>query len=519
MKPNVVFFGPTHSGKSTLVGYLVAKTTPHFHLDNELAAIKRELGDNYKPSQSFAYLVDDTKQERFADLKPSLKDGGAMGTTIHVHTKYIELAGNAVVVFDTPGAAHRSRERLRAQYHGNVGVFVVEAGDIVKQKALAGTVEEFLAPLFTWKQLQGDPRHFVIVLSKCDKIDFDRKIVEDAKAEICKLLQSDNQVLNIVPVAIEVAARTDHNVISQSKMLSWFEGPTLGTLLRTLAKEHQIEADGDSLLFNIFKLLDLDFPGLIVEGKVLRGDIAKGDQLVFAPILFNNRTHRALTATVESIRHVKDEIDLSHLECGDVGSLKLTDLRIDGKRVDRRFLDKVSTTCAFRPGQPIVMGRILRIEARNETQLNQLDLLQHVKLLWFGRTIDARVIRLGGSMNPSELYVETISTPVALPFAGEQLSITDLLLLIHDRHFIQATIKELGEFSWLRTRKAPFSDYLETFSNLEFKEVDETLVFEAQEAESIVRKLLRVSQRLQGEAHLSADDYDIGLRSDFLISK
>ena len=65
LKRNIAVFGPTHAGKSSLVGYLTVRTSldsrdwPRF-----VQGIQRELGTEYLPAQKFAYVVDTGKEER-----------------------------------------------------------------------------------------------------------------------------------------------------------------------------------------------------------------------------------------------------------------------------------------------------------------------------------------------------------------------------------------------------------------------------------------------------------------------
>ena len=67
MCKNIVIFGPTSSGKSTLMGYLQCHDREKKENQKIFDSIRREIekeGILYHPDRKLAYLVDTSKEER-----------------------------------------------------------------------------------------------------------------------------------------------------------------------------------------------------------------------------------------------------------------------------------------------------------------------------------------------------------------------------------------------------------------------------------------------------------------------
>ncbi len=93
---NIVVFGKAQSGKSTLLGYLYSKSNKKFNINEFERKTKAQLENSYRPSYLFAYIMDESKDERI--IKPG---------TRKLHIRKIALNEfTRITVIDTPGAEH-----------------------------------------------------------------------------------------------------------------------------------------------------------------------------------------------------------------------------------------------------------------------------------------------------------------------------------------------------------------------------------------------------------------------------
>jgi len=169
---NIAVFGPSHAGKSSLVGYLNVRTNSNPNdWERIVKGIQRELGSDYVPAQKFAYVVDTGKDER---SKESVHSG--MGTSKEMHTAAftLDVKGDKVAlnILDTPGTPIREREQYVGMYLGDIGIFVIEAPKIVERGwSDPEAVRKFFAPLIAWIEFKSDCA-FAVVISKFDQCDF-----------------------------------------------------------------------------------------------------------------------------------------------------------------------------------------------------------------------------------------------------------------------------------------------------------------------------------------------------------
>lgn len=526
MKHNIVVFGPAEAGKSTLIGYLTAKTIPNFDLNAFTRKLQSELGLHYEPKQKLAYIVDKSRDERLPHTRPQPKGKKRLGTSMYLHTQYLEWGHGdipGVTVIDTPGSEHSSRTRLRGQYWGDIGVFMVEIEKLSTSRYDPKTIHEFLAPLFAWQYLKGNSDMCLIVLSKCDRVDFDRLRIEQGIQEIHRLLSQKGRETEsqrkspCIPISIDVDNVLDQNVTMRPESMNWLSPHPLLETLKTLWRGSPRPKFNASTVFHVSRMYEHGRPHLVFEGKLLQGQIKLKDSVLIAPMCFDNKEFVAARAEVEDLRHVNQEKSLTHLSEGEIGSVKVRALRVDERAVKKQEVDALKTTCLFPSRDVLLLGWLLRFRVRDRDGSKQLHLSEHVGLLWFGRKVEAKVVHISRKEGKEEILLQLIGHPVAVPANGASPSFSDFLLMVRGTSFLNVQLIECGRFAhlkffWKDRFKAEL--YLQ---HLEWRwEKDGILLMSGKDVESnaldpLLDKLERLKESLVGNGPLAGEDYDISI--------
>jgi translation elongation factor EF-1alpha len=526
MKHNIVVFGPAESGKSTLIGYLTFKQTPNFDLDAFTRQLQNELDQHYDPKQRLAYIVDKARDERLPHVRPQAKGKKRVGTSMYLHTQYLEWDHGetpGVTVIDTPGSEHSSRTRLRGQYWGDIGVFMVEIEKLLFSRYDPSTIDKFLAPLFAWQYLKGKSDTCVIVLSKCDRIGFERAKITQAIQEIQRLLSQrggdagQQHKATCVPISINVDTATDHNVTARPDSMSWMSPQPLLDTLKTLWRQSPKKQTVGAIVFHVSRMYEYGHPNPVFEGKLLQGGIRLKDSVLIAPMLLDNKDYVVARAEVEELRHINQETSLDHLNEGEIGTVKVRTLTVGDYKVKKQELDELKTTCLFSRREVLLLGWLLRFRVRQLDKSVIIHLGEHVGLLWFGRKIAAKVVHVYSIGDNDEIVVQMLGDPVAIPENGANLSFANFLLMARDKDFVNVQFLECGRFEslkffWKDKFKAEL--YLQ---HLEWRwDKDGILLMRGKGAEAdvldpLLHKLGRLKESLVGTPELAGQDYFVSL--------
>lgn len=222
MGNNIVIFGATQSGKTTLMGYLATAMLRHPQFNDEvlqkLKLIRRltdkdefHIGNVFNPVNvnkeiilpSFVSL-DRDELRRFTDKQSS------EGTTKRLHRKNFticvsehseestvqqENANIPCTFIDTPGFRQRLSDKYRGFYEGDAGIAVLKLQEILKLWSLLNSTSErneeraeaeelerrLFEPIRIWCGFRS-PSRLVIVISQIDRI-LDKTIEKDIALE------------------------------------------------------------------------------------------------------------------------------------------------------------------------------------------------------------------------------------------------------------------------------------------------------------------------------------------------
>lgn len=268
--------GSVDDGKSTLIGRLLYDTKSIF--EDQLEAVERaskSLGDGHV---NLALITDGLRAER------------EQGITIDVAYRYFATPKRKFIIADTPGHIQYTRNMVTGASTANLAIILVDARHGVVEQTCR---HAFIASLLGIK-------HLVLCINKMDLVNYDQKVFlkikEDFEQFSSKLFIQD---IRYIPIS----ALKGDNVVDRSRIMEWYQGPTL---LYTLENVH-IASD--------YNLVDCRFPVQRVirpqtaefhdfrgyAGRIESGIFKPGDEVLAMPSGFTSR--------IKSIETIDQKLD------------------------------------------------------------------------------------------------------------------------------------------------------------------------------------------------------------------
>ncbi|QDD65417.1 sulfate adenylyltransferase [Herbaspirillum seropedicae] len=260
--------GSVDDGKSTLIGRLLFDSKGIFA--DQLDAIsrakhKRTVGDTV----DLSLLTDGLEAER------------EQGITIDVAYRYFATPKRKFIIADTPGHEQYTRNMVTGASTADAVIILVDVSkvklgedgsvELLTQTKRHSTIAHLL-------QIQ----HVIVAVNKMDLVDYDQTVYD----RIVAAYQQFAQQLGLKDVhAIPLSALAGDNVVTASERLSWYQGPTLITLLESLSVYE--DAHEEAFRFPVQLVARHngheanDFRGYM--GRIEAGKVAKGDKLLVLP--------------------------------------------------------------------------------------------------------------------------------------------------------------------------------------------------------------------------------------------
>ncbi len=199
--------GSVDDGKSTLIGRLLFDTKSIF--EDQLAAVKATSERKGLDHVDLSLLTDGLRAER------------EQGITIDVAYRYFATKRRKFIIADTPGHIQYTRNMVTGASTANLALVLVDARK--------GVVEQTRRHAFIASLLQIP--HLVLCVNKMDLMDYSQEVFEQVADEFRKFsAKLSIRDIHFVPVS----ALNGDNVVSRSKEMTWYEGPTLLHLLETV---------------------------------------------------------------------------------------------------------------------------------------------------------------------------------------------------------------------------------------------------------------------------------------------
>lgn len=268
--------GSVDDGKSTLIGRLLYDSKSIF--EDQMEAVAQASQRRGEEGVNLALLTDGLKAER------------EQGITIDVAYRYFSTPKRKFIIADTPGHIQYTRNMVTGASTSHLAIVLVDARK--------GMIEQSRRHLFIASLLRIP--HIVVCINKMDLVDFEQGKFEEIKEQFedftSKLQTSDVSYLPI-------SALLGDNVVTRSKNMPWYEGPTLMYLLENV----HISSD--------WNRIDVRFPVQYVirpntddfhdyrgyAGRVAGGVLKPGDEVMVLPSGF--------TSTITSIDTLDGSIE------------------------------------------------------------------------------------------------------------------------------------------------------------------------------------------------------------------
>lgn len=253
---NIVIVGHVDHGKSTVIGRLLADTgsLPK----GKLEQVQRECKKNAKPFE-YAFLLD------------ALKDEQAQGITIDSARCFFKSQKRQYIIIDAPGHIEFLKNMVSGAARAEAALLVIDAKEGIQENSKR---HGYLLSMLGIRQI-------AVCVNKMDLVGFSRKHFEEIEKKYRAFLQQ----IGVQPkYFIPIAAREGINMLSKSKELSWFKGPSVLEVLdlfetapATDKKPFRMPIQG------IYKFTEEGDDRRIIAGRIESGSISVGDQVIFFP--------------------------------------------------------------------------------------------------------------------------------------------------------------------------------------------------------------------------------------------
>ena len=291
--------GSVDDGKSTLIGRLLHDTKAVY--EDQLASIKQSRINRAAGPIDFSLLTDGLRAER------------EQGITIDVAYRYFSTSRRKFIIADTPGHEQYTRNMATGASTADVAIVLIDGSKGLLSQSRRHT---YIASLLRIP-------HVVAAINKMDLVGYDEATCKKITADFFDLAQR----LGIHnPQVIPHSALEGDNVVTSSKNMPWYTGPTLLEYLETVPLQQAAEErdrNRTSLRFPVQLVVrpDANFRGF--AGQVASGILRVGDEVLALPsgqkthidsiITYDGELPEVSVGIPITVR-LKDEIDLSRGE-------------------------------------------------------------------------------------------------------------------------------------------------------------------------------------------------------------
>ena len=248
----IVIVGHVDHGKSTLVGRLFHDTgsLP----DGRYEAIKAQSEKRGVPFE-WAFLMDALQAER------------DQGITIDTSQIWFKTDARDYTIIDAPGHKEFLKNMITGAAQSDAALLIIDAAEGVKEQSKR---HGYLLHLMGVKQV-------AVAVNKMDLAGYDQTKFDAIEREYRDYLTS----IGVTPTfVIPVSAREGDNIVTPSKAMSWYKGPTVVKALDSFitsapATEHPLRLP----VQDVYKFDQRR----IIAGRIEAGRIAVGDEIIFSP--------------------------------------------------------------------------------------------------------------------------------------------------------------------------------------------------------------------------------------------
>lgn len=286
--------GSVDDGKSTLIGRLLHDTRQIY--EDQLSSLHTDSKRHGTQGErlDLALLVDGLQAER------------EQGITIDVAYRYFSTEKRKFIIADTPGHEQYTRNMATGASTCELAILLIDARRGVLDQTRR---HSFITTLLGIK-------HLVVAVNKMDLIDFSQSRYEEIKQQYLAFSQQLPSDLDIRFVPL--SALEGDNVASPSRMMPWYNGPTLLSVLETVDVARNIDKQPMRFPVQYVNRPNLDFRGY--AGTLASGTVCVGQRVKVLPsgvessiasiVTFDGLRNDAIAGEAVTLV-LKDEIDIS----------------------------------------------------------------------------------------------------------------------------------------------------------------------------------------------------------------
>ncbi|MCE9649286.1 MAG: adenylyl-sulfate kinase [Parvibaculum sp.] len=248
----IVIVGHVDHGKSTLVGRLFHDTgsLP----DGKYEAIKAISEKRGVPFE-WAFLMDALQAER------------DQGITIDTSQIWFKTDARDYTIIDAPGHKEFLKNMITGAAQSDAALLVIDAAEGVKEQSKR---HGYLLHLMGVRQV-------AVAVNKMDLIGYDEKKFAAIESEYRAYLTS----IGVTPTfVIPVSAREGDNIVTPSKVMKWYKGPTVVKALDSFTPS--APATESALRLPVQDVYKFD-QRRIIAGRIEAGRVSVGDEIIFSP--------------------------------------------------------------------------------------------------------------------------------------------------------------------------------------------------------------------------------------------
>ena len=259
--------GSVDDGKSTLIGRLLYDSKSI--LEDQYEAVRLSSERRGEKEVNLALLTDGLKAER------------EQGITIDVAYRYFSTPKRKFIIADTPGHIQYTRNMVTGASTANVALILVDARQGVLEQTRRHSIIASLLQI----------PHMVVCVNKMDLVDYNEEIYESIRHDFENFASKlDVHDISFIPIS---ALRGD-NVVSRSKSMDWYQGPTLMYYLENvhIASDHNFIDCRFPVQYVVRPNTDQfhDYRGY--AGRISGGIFRKGDRVLLLPSGFTSTISR-----------------------------------------------------------------------------------------------------------------------------------------------------------------------------------------------------------------------------------
>jgi sulfate adenylyltransferase large subunit len=258
--------GSVDDGKSTLIGRLLYDSRNVF--EDQIHAAAKATRNRPAGELDLSLLTDGLRAER------------EQGITIDVAYRYFATARRKFIIADTPGHEQYTRNMATGASTADLAVLLIDArlGVLPQSRRHACICS-----------LVGIPQ-YVVAINKMDLAGYDSGVFERIRAEFSAVLAG----IGIRDAFfLPMSALTGDNVVTRSRNMPWFEGPSLLEYLETVEIHGKRAETGFRMPVQRVARPDDSFRGY--AGTVASGSLREGDVVTALPSGLESRVKRITT--------------------------------------------------------------------------------------------------------------------------------------------------------------------------------------------------------------------------------